>query len=384
MKKIIFLICVVTAVSVVIVIQAIRGSSANFAIEQTLTASKQSNTCGDGVERSALLSDSPVPVVRFLAEAEKVCDSRVTNTVWYSVSLPNTIEGLSAVAIKTTADLRAIADLGLTPIVIIDLNKTWKYEDFQNVDKAAYAQFFETFFTQLKENGIESNMVHRWIILPEPNQPKWDSSYLEPELFARMHGHISEKLLAAYPDSKTHLVFNMMTFEQKDFSWSQKEYVSVAPYLQKVQSPNIVGMQFIGFMFLPPATEDGEMLLDPNEFVAQALIAEALEVKPVAELGLITGTFASAYAGSQKTEVIIPAKVRHEILSQTIDTFLKFKKNNPSLELSITLSSTNLSQDPNSDWWYLNTDKTLNQEHSEALVQFLSKAYKNDIVLVLK
>ena len=196
MKKIIFLICVVTAVSVVIVIQAIRGSSANFAIEQTLTASKQSNTCGDGVERSALLSDSPVPVVRFLAEAEKVCDSRVTNTVWYSVSLPNTIEGLSAVAIKTTADLRAIADLGLTPIVIIDLNKTWKYEDFQNIDKAAYAQFFETFFTQLKENGIESNMVYRWIILPEPNQPKWDSSYLEPELFARMHGHISEKLLA--------------------------------------------------------------------------------------------------------------------------------------------------------------------------------------------
>lgn len=379
--------------SIYVVSSSIRQSSTwnqNRVINETV----QKIGCSELLERSDLLSSARLRTLRQLGEFEALCQSQVTNRVFYSVEYVSDENLATAWANTVAADLKEFAEFGIEPVVVVQNTSTAPTAPVAETTSTRSAQLTPTTpstqawgksLDELLTAGVAPSQLKHWVLFPEPNVPGAKTGVaVTPKAYSTQVMTAMDSISERFPDAEYVLVMNAMTFPTAPFSWGEQEYVSWTPYLEGIDSNRISALGVVAFPWLPATGQSGAILTEPNEYIPHWILKEATSYTGVQNIWLITGTFASLYAEDPVQQITVPAEIRKEWLGKTLEVLKHWPSN--SWEPTVVISTNDLRAEANasaSDWGYWGSDLTTNQDHKWAVLEFIVSLRQHGIPLIV-
>jgi hypothetical protein len=257
------------------------------------------------------LSGSDDEQLQLLAKREKALGHEFSELM---VFLPMPTDEASAVehAAETADRLKEFAAKGVSPYLVIEPGNDM---DLHKLPAGAFA----TFLTRLKSHGITGEQMGTVVVCPEPNEPLWKDSVVDPELFKHnvttLDGHIKH----VFPEAKLGILLNSTT-DDKDWN-GDKSAAALLPYVDGLRG--IDELCFQGNSWCNDTPTDPHKFL--NADVAMALADRLGGPKKVA-LRLETGTYATQINPDDPTgatTATMNATERKEVLTGALEEVKK-------------------------------------------------------------
>lgn len=338
--------------------------------------------CND-IEKLPNLGNTNEVHLKKLNEYQEVCNSLAFSRLMIFEDMPK--DSIDAVnkASKMVERLIEFDKYGVEPLVIVEPVTEWGLIDFSEFSDGFYDQWITEYFEIIKSKGISDEMMGIWVPFPEANLPYWNRSNAKPEEFGVVVNKYLKILKRHFPQAKASILLNSATYETTDFNWERGEYVSLIPYVSKLDGSLINSFGIQGFPWRTDATVERETkLYDPRQYINSRLAIEAASYLNVKEIWFNTGTFSKKYTLDSERTVYEDPSERGELLDKTIEEALVAK--GKGYKVWINLFSENKSDTPEAtDWSYWQDYKSDEDPNKYILKDFLKKAYTNELGLSL-
>lgn len=338
--------------------------------------------CND-IEKLPNLGNTNEVHLKKLNEYQEVCNSLAFSRLMIFEDMPK--DSIDAVnkASKMVERLIEFDKYGVEPLVIVEPVTEWGLIDFSEFSDGFYDQWITEYFEIIKSKGISDEMMGIWVPFPEANLPYWNRSNAKPEEFGVVVNKYLKILKRHFPQAKASILLNSATYETTDFNWERGEYVSLIPYVSKLDGSLINSFGIQGFPWRTDATVERETkLYDPRQYINTRLAIEAASYLNVKEIWFNTGTFSKKYTLDSERTVYEDPSERGELLDKTIEEALVAK--DKGYKVWINLFSENKSDTPEAtDWSYWQDYKSDEDPNKYILKDFLKKAYTNELGLSL-
>lgn len=283
------------------------------------------------------LEQSEDPELQALYTIEEACQSFASNQMMFFTTMPNSIGNAQDLARSMSNKLREFSKYNIKPLVIIEPETQWGLIDFTEFGQGFYDPWIEEYFKSLKQLGVSDEIMGTWVPFPEANLPYWNRSNSTPKDF----GIIVNKYLGAlrkyFPAAKTSILLNSATYESDDFDWANGDYLSLVPYVEKIEPGLVDSFGLQGFPWVGVAGSNSRKILNPSEYLNFKLAVEAVEKMGVKKIWFNTGTFAAKYTNDPDSVIYIDANTRKQLLLGVIDEARRLV--NLGYEVSINIGS---------------------------------------------
>jgi hypothetical protein len=281
----------------------------------------------------------------------------------------------SVTAAKTYADtdaqmLKAFAKSNVRPLVIAEPSNTGGTNlDFARFASGGYNEELNTYFAELKAQGITDAQMGIWNPFPEPNLPYWANN--QPQYFAPAVNNYLATLRQYFPVTQTSIMLNSATYSTTDFNWENGEYDSLLPYVNGI-TPGLVnyaGLQ--GFPWLSPKGGNGA-ILNAAEFINPSLLQEVADSLKIKKVWFNTGTFTTKYTLDPAQTVTMTPERRKAVLA-TIDSQATLLQKQ-GYEVAVNIFAQDKSQESEeTNWSYWSDNKPFNSEATPVITDFINQ-----------
>lgn len=303
------------------------------------------------------LNESTDPRLQKLAAYETLCDSRFTDQSMIFVNMPKDDKTAKAQAIQMTATLQEYSKYGIKPLVVIEPETDWGLIDFSEFKSGFYDEWINTYFQELKKNGVTDEQMGTWVPFPEANLPYWNRHNATPEDFSMIVNRYLGSMKKQFPKAKGSVLLNSATYESDDFDWQRGDYTSLLPYVSKLDSKLVDSFGLQGFSWSPPANRSGTGIYDAREYLNSDMAIEAAQKIGVKDIWFNTGTFVSKYTQDTERKVVLSPSKRKDI-AQGITNELK-RAQGEGYTVRINIFAEDKSQVAEAtDWSYLGSTDT--------------------------
>ena len=338
-------------------------------------------TCTDE-EPIANLEQAEDPHLQKLARYQKACQSLAVKKLMIFTSMPKDDLEAKDMALAMAKTLQEFADYSIIPLVIVEPTSNWGLIDFEEFDTGFFDDWIITYFRTLKEEGIDDNMMGIWVPFPEANLPLWNNQNTSPEDFAVVVNRYLRLLKSSFPTTHTSILLNSTTYETSDFNWQNGEYVSLLPYVEKIDKELISSMGIQGFPWLPMRSQPGPGIVDPAEYLNSRFLTEAAKALNVSEVWFNTGTFGAKYTIDADKTIQVPPTKREDLLVRTITEALKVKKQGFDVWINIFAQDKSDAAEA-TDWSYLPINPESSNNATTVLINFIRRAGDRNIGIAL-
>lgn len=330
----------------------VKAGSSGGIVTASTTLRKE--TCRPlGASRASLASANS-PELRKLAEYEAVCGGTVASKLSFFVPTPTTVAQAKDYAGEVAVSLKEFAKFNVEPLVIMEPTNNDKNLNLISYRDGAYDSALDTYFSDLKAQGINDTAMGTWVFFPEANLPQWGN--LDPVVFTANVTKTVRYQKKYFPGSQATILLDSMTYPKAD-SWQGGRYASLAPYLKNIPDGLLDSFGLQGFPWSPPAGQAGA-LFQPSIYLQADLAVEAARILGVKDIWFNTGTFGTAYASRPKDRVDIMALDRQQMLNGTIQLARNLQTKGYSI--SIHLFAENKSDvSEGIDWSYWSDPRSL-------------------------
>ncbi len=314
------------------------------------------------------LADSQIPELRKLAQYEKLCGGSLAEKSSFFTYLPTSMSEAVSASSEMTSRLNLYSKYGIEPLIFLEpVNSDGKNIDLVQLKNGSYDQFLDSFFSSLKINGITSETIGEWVILPEGNTPAWSTS--DPSVFSAGVTKIAQYQKKYFPGSLSSIMLESQTYLPNQ-SWGDGNYTSLRPYIETIPKGLIDSFGLQGFPWASAANQGGEKYYDPAVYLRADLAIEAANTLGVKNIWYNTGTFNKMYTQNASSTITASSAERQFILSGVIKQLSYIKSQGYTAELHIfAQNKSNTSEDI--DWSYWKDQPDLADKNTAIFVAFV-------------
>jgi hypothetical protein len=263
------------------------------------------------------LSGAVAPELRKLDQYQQLCNGNIVERSSFFVPTPTTAGAAASDASDAAAKLKEYATFGVKPLVFMEPST----DQGTNIDLALYQagdydSALDSYFANLKADGVTDSMMGMWVVLPEGNEPVWTS--VDPAVYTADVVKTIQFQKKYFPNSQSALLLNSETYPSAS-SWDNGDYVSLSPYVENIPKGLVNSLGLQGFPWSPPANQAGGDLVDPSVYLPPYLAAQAATDLGVTNVWFNTGTFNQMYAQSPSETVTAAPSLRQAELAGVID-----------------------------------------------------------------
>lgn len=379
MNKIIVII-VILAIGVAFVVWQATTKTDTLNIEQTIDTIQASN-CSELPSRSELFLKSQSTFVRSLGEIENKCGSKVTDIIKYSIKIPKDDYSSKLLGFKVIEDINNMVEADIKPMIFLEIGKDWSEEDFAKLERGELDIHTITLLQSISSAGIDDNEINAFILIPKPNLPNWNGKYISPEKYRTYIQKLFPIISTIYPSVPIGMEFNSSTYEDLPFSYEEKEYLSLIPYLSGISDFDIKILGVEGLPWTPEIRSAGDSVFDPKEYLATNELMTAAEYIGINNVFIETGTFSAMYLNDDTAITPIPADIRQNLLNDTLTVLTKLKAEN--FDTTLILKSYEDISSEGTDWGYYGSQYTEKTLHEKVLLDFLRNLNQKKIDIVM-
>jgi len=264
--------------------------------QQTSGATLLTANCNNFATPTPGLASADDPGLRKLAQYQQACNGQLAARSSFFVPTPSSVSEAQSDANDVAARLKSYAQYGIAPLVFMEPNDVNGTNlDLAQYKNGAYDSALDAYFADIKAAGITDSMMGMWVMLPEGNLPEWSS--VDPATYAADVTKVAGFQKKYFPSSQTTIMLDSETYPSAN-SWDGGAYVSLLPYVQGIPKGLLNSFGLQGFPWSPPATQSGDALNNPQEYLRTDFAAEAAHTLGVSSIWLNTGTFNQMYASS--------------------------------------------------------------------------------------
>lgn len=328
------------------------------------------------------LKDAEERHLTALKKYQEYCDSKVTEKLMIFIDMPkdNVVAGKNAEKLSVT--LKEFHEYGIKPIVIVEPVTDWGLIDFNEFGQGFYDIWINTFFKELKKQGIEDEMMGMWVPFPEANLPLWNHLNASPEDFSSIVNRYLTILRKNYPNTETSILLNSATYETDDFEWINGEYVSLLPYVKGLDKNLIDSFGLQGFPWISSRGDVLGAVFNADEFLNPQIAMEAAKELGVKKIWLNTGTFGAKYTIDKESTVYVDSARRKDLLNGILSVAKLIEENG--FEITVNIFSEDKSQTPEAtDWSYLPESYSSDSTAFAIFSEFAAKSEASGIEISL-
>jgi hypothetical protein len=261
---------------------------------------------------NASLASAVTPELRKLAQYEQLCGGDLVARSSLFAPTPDTVAAAQSDANDMSIRLEDYASHNVTPLVFFEPDT----DSGTNLDLDAYQagdydDALDSYFSDLKADGITDSMMGMWVLLPEGNIPVWTS--VDPSTFVADVTLTAQYQKKYFPNSQDAILLDSETYPSAS-SWDGGAYISLLPYVQGIPAGLINSFGLEGFPWAPPANQSGDTEYNPRVFLRTDLAAAAARTLGVSNIWLNTGTFNQMYTQDSAQTVTASPFERQTIL----------------------------------------------------------------------
>jgi len=308
-----------------------------------VTASQQ--TLGSGLDMSNTncakgnitmqLDKSTLPQLKKLQEYEMACGGAVTNTMMTFAGMPGSQTEAISLSTWTATTLKEFARYNIRPLVILEPTTSKGLIDFGDYRQGKYDAYMETYFQNLKSQGVTDAMMGIWVPFPEPNIPEWDDTTIQDTVANITKTITMQKKY--FPGSQASVLLDSMSYPSGSHTWSGGAYKSLVPYVADIPKGLVDSFGYQGFPWTPPQNEGGlsQANLSASKFLQAGLAIEAAKNLGVSNVWVNTGSFGRSYSNDGAKQVTVSPEMRSQILQSELAEAKKIQ--NAGLKVSVHL-----------------------------------------------
>jgi hypothetical protein len=315
------------------------------------------------------LTNAKITPLRKLATYQQACRSFATGTMMVFVSMPTTADQAVSYAKTDATTLKEFAKYNVRPLVIAEPSDAdGNNIDFGTIANGSLNKVIDSYFAQLRTNGLTDQQIGIWNPLPEANLPYWKNN--QPQYFAPAVTNYFTALHAHYPGAQTSIMLNSATYQVADFNWESGEYNSLLPYVKGLPKGlvNYAGIQ--GFPWVPRQTTGGA-IFNATEFLAPPLLTEVANALGTKNIWFNTGTFGTKYTLDPEQKKTIPPTQRKEILMTIKDQALALQKKGYHVAVNVFAQDKSTTSEE-TDWSYWDDKGPAGSQATPILTEFIS------------
>lgn len=383
-----FLLIIFCAITVNVVFDALTGSKLfdyKLDVKNLIKYDKEENkiyrTDVCSVNQKLNISDVSEPHLIQYQKYQSICNSAVSSSIMIFIDMPKDSKDSKESAVKVSETLKKLKDSNIMPLVIIEPVTDWGLIDFNEFSTGFYDAWIDTFFKELKQQGIESKDMGLWVPFPEANLPLWNHANTSPDIFAKNVNRYLKIYKKHYPDAKSGILLNSATYELDDFEWVSGDYVSLVPYVKNLDKNlvDVFGLQGLPWAPTAGSAESGAVL-NAAEFLSSKIADEAATEMGVKEIWLNTGTFGAKYTQDSENTTYITPSVRADILNAILKESEKLKSKGYDVTVNIFAQDKSKHTEA-TDWSYLQESFSGSVESESIFVKFAASVNAKGIKL---
>jgi len=316
------------------------------------------------------LSGAETKALQTLAVYQQACHSFATNTMMIFTAMPVSNSQAQRYAAEDAVLLKDFAKHGVRPLVIAEpTDKDGTNIDFAKLADGSLNTVFETYFTQLKANGITDEQLGIWNPLPEANLPYWQNSH--PQYFSPAINNYLTALKAQFPQAHTSVLLNSATYENSDFNWENGDYESLVPYVKDIK-PGLV--EFAGLQGFPWMASQGgsASIFNAAEFLNPDLLMEMAEHLGTKKVWFNTGTFESKYTLDPSRTISVQPERRKAIFDTINDQALVLQKQGYQVAINVFAEDKSKTSEE-TNWSYWSDNKPFNSKSTPVITDFINQ-----------
>jgi hypothetical protein len=350
----------------------------------TVIENTTDSSCSSSPARTEVLLTSTLKEVRNLSAFDQACNSESSKFLVIKTVMPTDDTSAKNLPIQVANTLLELNKYNIKPYVLVNISENTSPEVISELLKNGNQTNLETYFNTLKSLGVTSETIGTWIPYPEANLPTWNNSNLTPESYTYLVNSFITTINKTYPEAKIEVLLSSATYDTKDFSWAEGEYVPLDKYINALNLEKIDSIGISGYPWVAKATvNESTELLDPYEYLSQNIIENIASARSIKKFTLYTGTFASKYGNTPEETIQIPVEIRKTILDRTINLVKLLKSKN--YEITVILKSNNeTSGVDKTDWSYWGSDWTSNKGHQATIVAFIKSLNSINVPLIIE
>jgi len=318
--------------------------------------------------------------LRKLSVYQDACHSLATDTMMVFISMPDSNDAAVALAKEDAATLKEFSTFHVRPVIIAEPStKGGTLLDFELFANGTYTPALQTYFTELKAQGVTSQQMGIWTPFPEANLPYWDNN--KPEFFAPAVNAYLTALRAVFPDAQTSVMLNSATYDTSDFNWENGDYASLLPYVKGIQPGlvNYAGIQ--GFPWMAKQGGNGS-ILNAAEFLNPDLLTEMATALGTKKIWFNTGTFASKYTLDPAKVVTLTPERRKSILDTVFSQATALQKDGYDVSINIFAQDKSKTAEE-TNWSYWSGDKPFSSADAPVITDFINRVVTSNMQLWL-
>lgn len=290
--------------------------------DQTQPPGQTSETLGRATESNTSVNEKKITMLQKIPTKAKTAKPAVPLTaktmmeerrMWF-IAMPTTQDNAKSLASYAASRLQAFAGSGTKTLTVMEpVLDGGAPVDFATYQSGGYDAAFETFYTELKNLGIDDAAMGMWVLLPEANMPEWGQS--DPGVISQCITRTAQLQKKHFPTSLATIMLNSQTYPGNDTTYSQGQFKSLVPYVRNIPKGLIDSFGYQGFPWARAANLSGPSSLNPAEYLRADLAIEAAKALGVETVWLNTGSFAKMYAQKPEATVVATLQQRRDILA---------------------------------------------------------------------
>lgn len=337
-------------------------------------------SCHNDRPAESSLASSDNPILRKLAEYEKICQGAVVDKLMTFAAMPKNPTEAIEIADHVAGVLQDFSKHNISPLVVFEPSLIGSV-NLSDIHRGVYDEPLTVFYKTLKDRGITDQQMGTWVLFPEANTPLWQTT--DPHDFVQNVTRVGSLQKAAFPGSKISILLNSRTYPNHDSSWAHGALKSLHPYLNGLPDNLVDSFGYQGFPSVAEANATHQyQLTNAKDFLPARLATEAARELDIKDVWINTGTFSRIYTDKPEGQVEMSADHREKIL-QTILNEVDVLRQDP-IDLSINLFAEDKSlMQEHIDWSYWPKGSPEKGDDKQVFIKFVHQLRNRNLQLSL-
>ena len=339
----------------------------------------QTASCNLSFSAPIGLANAQSPELQKLAQYDNLCNGPIVARDSFFVPTPITTADAQSEASDVATTLKEYAKYNVKPLVFIEPDT----ENGSNINLSLYASgsydpALNTYFSDLKSDGVTDSMMGMWVILPEGNLPVWSTN--DPSTYEKVVTTTIQIQKTYFPASQSSIMLDSETYPV-GASWGDGTYVSLLQYVKDIPKGLVDSFGLQGFPWAAPANQATDNVYNPQTYLRIDFAAEAASSLGTNNIWFNTGTFNQMYTQNAAQTLTASPQQRQTMLNGVIAEAKALKAQGFSVDIHL------FAQDKSSvseaiDWSYWKTQPG-NDANTAIFTTFAQEASTSGIPLWL-
>lgn len=316
------------------------------------------------------------PMLRKLAEYEKVCKGAVVDRLMTFAAMPRNPGEAVDIANHVAGVLQDFSHHNISPLVVFEPSLIASIT-LSDIHKGAFDEPLTVFYKTLKDSGITDQQMGTWVLFPEANTPLWHTT--DPGDFVQNVTKVATLQKTTFPDSKVSILLNSRTYPNHDPSWAHGALKSLRPYLADLPRNLVDSFGYQGFPSVSEANAAHHYrLTDAKDFLPAQIAIDAAHELGTQDVWINTGTFSRIYTDKPKSLVQLSAHDRQEILQTILKQVDELRSASTNLSVNLFAEDKSLMQE-HVDWSYWPKGSPEKGDDKDVFIRFVHQLRTKDV-----